>query len=103
MVGSTGLMMLIQNESDIIALVQEDKWMMELLKCAQSLKLPDWWICAGFVRSKVWDELHGFEERTSIPDIDVIYYDQSNVEESVEKNHEESLNRLLPTVPWSVK
>ncbi len=96
-------MMLIQNEKDIIAFIQEDKWMMDLLSCAKSLKLPEWWICAGFVRSKIWDVLHGFDERTSLPDIDVIYYDQSNVEERIEKNHEVALNRLLPTVPWSVK
>lgn len=95
-------MMLIQNEKDIIAFIQEDKWMMDLLTCAKSLSLPDWWICAGFVRSKIWDMQHGFDERTPLPDIDVIYYDQSNVEESVEKNHEEALERLL-SVPWSVK
>ena len=95
--------MVIQNEKDIITLIQEDDWMMSLLKCAKSLNVPDWWICAGFVRSKIWDVLHGFDERTPMPDIDVIYYDQSNVEKGVEKKHEEALNRLLPTVPWSVK
>lgn len=96
-------MMFIQNEKEIIALVQNDKWMMDLLTCAKSLDLPDWWICAGFIRSKIWDVLHGFDERTSLPDIDVIYYDQSSIEERIEKNHEETLNRLLSTVPWSVK
>ena len=95
--------MVITTERDIVALIQEDKWMMELLKCAKSLNLPDWWICAGFVRSKIWDVLHGFDERTTIPDIDVIYYDRTNIEESVEKEYEEVLKRLLPTIPWSVK
>lgn len=96
-------MMFIQNEKDVITLIQKDKWMMDLLKCAKSLNLPDWWICAGFVRSKIWDVLHDFDERTPLPDIDVIYYDQSNVEKGVEKKHEEALKRLLSTVPWSVK
>jgi hypothetical protein len=95
--------MIIATEREIITLIQEDKWMMELLTRAQSLKLPDWWICAGFVRSKIWDVLHGFEERTTIPDIDVIYYDRTNIEKSVEKENEEALKRLLPTIPWSVK
>jgi len=95
--------MIITNESEIIDLIQEDKWMMELLKSAQTLKLPDWWICAGFVRSKIWDVQHGFEKRTTIPDIDVIYYDRTNIGKSMEKEHEEALKRLLPTIPWSVK
>ncbi len=95
--------MIITTEREIITLIQEDKWMMELLTSAQSLKLPDWWICAGFVRSKIWDVLHGFDERTTIPDIDVIYYDRTNIEKSVEKENEEALKSLLPTIPWSVK
>ncbi|KAA0964947.1 nucleotidyltransferase family protein [Sporosarcina sp. ANT_H38] len=95
--------MIINNEEDIISSIGEDKWMMGLLKCAQSLNLPDWWICAGFVRSKIWDVQHGFDERTTIPDIDVIYYDRINIEKSVEKEYEEALKRLLPTIPWSVK
>lgn len=95
--------MIIKNEEDIITSIREDKWMMELLNSAKSLDLPDWWICAGFVRSKIWDVLHGFDERTTIPDIDVIYYDRKSIEKSVEKEHEEILIRLQPTIPWSVK
>jgi len=95
--------MIITTEREVIALIHEDKWMMEQLKCAQSLNLPDWWICAGFVRSKIWDVQHGFDERTTIPDIDVIYYNRTNIEKSVEKEYVGALKRLLPTIPWSVK
>ena len=35
------------------------------------------WIC----RSKIWDILHDFSERTPIPDIDVIYFDPTNIDE----------------------
>jgi len=95
--------MVITTEGEIVSLIQEDKWMMELLKYAKSMNLPNWWICAGFVRSKIWDVQHGFDERTTIPDIDVIYYDRTNIEKSVEKEHEEALKSILPTIPWSVK
>lgn len=98
-----GSFILMRTEKDISELIAEDKWMMEILKCAKSLNLPDWWICAGFVRSKIWDVLHGFERRTPIPDIDVIYYDQTNLEEGIEKEYEKALNELLPAIPWSVK
>ncbi|MDQ0220238.1 hypothetical protein J2S21_003357 [Peribacillus cavernae] len=91
------------NEEEIIRLIREDKWMMEILDTAKSLNLPDWWICAGFVRSKIWDVLHGFSERTTIPDIDVIYFDSINIDELEEKNFEEKLKSLIPNVPWSVK
>ncbi|MCL6572309.1 MAG: nucleotidyltransferase family protein [Bacillus sp. (in: Bacteria)] len=91
------------SERDIMSLISEDKWMMEILETTKSLELPDWWICAGFVRSKIWDTLHKFSERTIIPDIDVIYFDRTNSNELEEKRLETLLKSLNPTIPWSVK
>lgn len=95
--------MKLNNAKDIITLIKEDDWMMELLRAAKGVNLPDWWICAGFVRSKIWDTLHLFEDRTTLSDIDVIYFDPTNVEEFQEKEVEEHLNRMVPNIPWSVK
>ena len=86
-----------------IKLIREDPWMMEILRTVKSLNLPDWWVCAGFVRSKIWDVLHGYEERTMLPDIDFIYFDDSNIEELEEKKLEMKLRTILPNMPWSVK
>jgi hypothetical protein len=95
--------MIIKNETDIIQLIKEDKWMMDIIRGTKLLNLPDWWVCAGFVRSKIWDTLHGFSERTTIPDIDVIYFDDTNMDELEEKKLEEKLRNILPNIPWSVK
>jgi hypothetical protein len=91
------------DEEKMISLISEDEWMMAILKSAKSLDLPDWWICAGFVRSKIWDTLHDFRVRTPIPDIDVIYFDPANIDELEEKKLEEKLQSLIPNLPWSVK
>ncbi|UQZ34476.1 hypothetical protein C2I18_13680 [Paenibacillus sp. PK3_47] len=93
----------IHNEEDIIRVVKEDAWMMSILAVVKELALPDSWVCAGFVRSKVWDVQHGFTARTPLPDIDVIYYDPDDAREETEKIHEERLRRLYPSAPWSVK
>jgi len=77
--------------------------MMDILETAKSLSLPDWWVCAGFVRAKIWDVLHGFVNRTPLPDVDVIYFDNSNLDEEVEKRLEEKLRSMDPSIPWSVK
>ena len=95
--------MKINTEKEVLTMIQHDTWMMELLSAVSSLDLPDWWICAGFVRAKIWDELHGFDKRTPTPDIDVIYYDPSTINKKIEKNYEKALVELLPTIPWSVK
>ncbi|RXZ84691.1 nucleotidyltransferase family protein [Paenibacillaceae bacterium] len=93
----------IRNEQDIIQLVKDDSWMMEILAAAKSLHLPDWWVCAGFVRSKIWDTLHGFAARTPLSDVDVIYFDPVNLEEAAEKELEGQLMRINAAIPWSVK
>lgn len=94
---------MLNNEEDVIKIISEDVSMMEMLRAAKSLELPDWWICAGFVRSKIWDVLHGFSERTNTPDVDVIYFDDNNTGRLIEKNLEERLRSIIPDIPWSVK
>jgi uncharacterized protein len=95
--------MLIKTEKDIISLIQNDEWMMRILKTAKSLNLPDWWVCAGFVRTKIWDVLHDFDEKTSLPDVDVVYFDPTNTSKTVEKELEGELRNQRPDIPWSVK
>ncbi|NHM33979.1 nucleotidyltransferase family protein [Neobacillus terrae] len=94
---------MLKNEKNILEIIREDDFMMEILKAAKSLDLADWWICAGFVRSKIWDTLHGFTKRTEIPDVDVIYFDKNDIDELTEKKLEEKLKNILPGIPWSVK
>ena len=93
----------IRSEEDILSIIREDRWMMDILVTVQGLGLPDWWVCAGFVRGKVWDVLHGFDRRTATPDVDVVYYDAHNLLESEEKRLEAKLHSLRPGIPWSVK
>ncbi len=95
---------------DIINLIENDKWMMDVLKIVESLNLPDWWIGAGFVRGKIWDSLHGYKKRTPLPDIDVIYFDRTDFikmeEKSFSTNAENKYQKILKKkmfqVNWSV-
>lgn len=93
---------MIHTEEDVLALIQEDDWMMAVLAAAEALQLKDWCVCAGFVRGKIWDTLHGFQ-RTELPDIDVVYYDSACLKKEKEKEYEYELHRLFPGQPWSVK
>ncbi len=95
--------MKIQTEQDIVRLIENDEWMINVLQLAKSLELPDWWICAGFVRSKIWDTLHNYEIRTTIPDVDVIYFDPFRKDEIYEQLLEKKLINLDASIAWSVK
>lgn len=75
------------NEADIVDLVNDDKWMMSVLKEAENLSLPDWMIGAGFLRNKVWDHLHGIKrEVADTRDVDLIYFDVANQNEEHDRN-----------------
>lgn len=97
-------------EKGIIKIIEDDPWMMDILKAAESLNLPDWWIGGGFIRSKVWDYLHNYTKRTPLPDIDLIYFDKSDFSSKeansysikAEDKYQEKLNFLIPDVKWSV-
>lgn len=97
-------------EKDIISLIEQDAWMLNILQTAKKLQLPDWWIGAGFVRGKVWDHLHGYKNKTPLPDIDVIYFDVDDFTKEEmrqettksETNFEELLRNHIPDIQWSV-
>ncbi|MED1603176.1 nucleotidyltransferase family protein [Alkalihalophilus marmarensis] len=91
------------SEEEILFMIQEDEWMMDTLQTALQLKLEDWWVCAGFVRSKIWDVMHQYEKRTPLPDIDVIYFDQQHADEKKDRAFEAQLHTIKPNLPWSVK
>ncbi len=92
-----------KTEEDIIQVISDDSWMMEILTTVKTLNLPDWWVCAGFVRTKIWDVLHGLDAKTPLQDVDVIYFDPVNADEADEKILESKLLELMPDIPWSVK
>ena len=94
---------MVMTEQDIMQLIDDDSWMLRILGNVQSLGLPDWCICAGFVRSKIWDHLHGLVHRTPLPDVDVVYFYADHTDEQIEKEYENILHGLDASIPWSVK
>jgi len=89
-------------ENRLKEIIESDAWMLSVLKTVRELGLSDCWIGAGFVRNKVWDELHQME-RTALNDIDVIYYNSTLCTKEQDKEIENKLKKDNPTLNWSVK
>ncbi|MBO2535737.1 nucleotidyltransferase family protein [Rummeliibacillus suwonensis] len=88
-------------ENELKKIIKDDQHMMEILQAVEQLHLQDSWICAGFIRNKVWDVLH--QTHTAARDIDVIYFDHQDISKETEKLLEKKLYEIVPNQPWSVK
>lgn len=90
-------------ENRLVDIMRSNEELLEDLQLVQQLKLPNWWIAAGYVRNYVWDYLHGYEQKTKLNDVDIIYYDASNISLSLEAELEDRLTEKKPVYQWSIK
>lgn len=86
----------------LLQMIESDSQMMAVLSIVRDLNLKDGWIGAGFVRNKVWNELHNLPNPLTT-DIDVIYFDIENAESHFNEQIEKELIEKHPHLQWSVK
>lgn len=89
-------------EERLRAIVHATPHVMRALVAARTINLPDWAIAAGFIRSAVWDHLCQFEQ-TAVGDVDLLYFDPSDLTWAPEEGAEASLRALASDIPWSVR
>lgn len=84
------------------ALVRGDAHFMAALRAARALALPSWCIGAGAVRNLVWDHLHGHAQATPLKDMDMVYFDPSDLSAQRDAALQARLAAALPGTPWEV-
>ena len=90
-------------ESQLIRLVQHNEWLMGILQAVRMCNPPDWLVGGGVIRNIVWDHLHGYSMPTPIKDVDVAYYDVTDLTPKHDKDIQLQLQSILPSVPWEAK
>lgn len=84
-------------------IVRRAPHLMSALLAAREVDAPDWLISAGAIRDAVWDELHG-RDLTAVPhDIDLAFFDPSDLSPSREQAVEAELRDHARDLPWEVK
>jgi uncharacterized protein len=84
-------------------IVRSTGWLMRALEAARSVDAPDWLLGAGAVRTAVWDRLHGYENPPSASDIDLVFFDASDLSVERDRQVEALLRAELPEAPWDAK
>jgi len=95
--------MQLRTAADVAAFIVGNPWRRMVLEAVRRQELPDWAVGAGFIRSAVWDALHGYAEPTPLPDIDVLFFDAGDISREREAAIEDALGKALPSIPWSAK
>lgn len=73
----------------------DDKIIMGALRQAKDLDLPDWWITSGAIYQTVWNTLSGKPSGHGIKDIDLIYFDESDLSYDAEDDVIRKVNRVF--------
>lgn len=90
-------------EEKLREIVNKNQYIIEDLKAVKALAVPNAYISAGYIRNLVWDILHDYPVRTALDDVDVVYFDISNLSEETEKELERALRSYSNKNKWSVK
>ena len=89
-------------QKELINIIKKEDWLMNILKKARDLNLPDWYIGAGAIRNTVWNHLHSKSGIPPIGDIDLIYYDGKDIAGKKEKEAEKILHKSMSLFKWEV-
>ena len=76
---------------------------MEALRVAREVGAPDWLLAAGAIRDAVWDDLHGRPLTATPRDVDVAYFDATDLTPDRDRIVEEALRTRAPHLPWQAR
>jgi uncharacterized protein len=78
----------------------EHSWFRPILETVRSVNPPDWLVGAGVIRSLVWDDLHSYTTPTRLADVDVAFFDPTNLDPARDAELQAQLGALRPDVAW---
>jgi hypothetical protein len=81
-------------------LARATPWFWAILEAARACNPPDWWVGAGVIRNLVWDHLHGYQSPTPLADVDVIFFDATDLSPARDQAVQDQLIKRLPGVNW---
>ncbi len=87
-------------EAELRQLIYQSERVMTILHTVRRCNPPDWLVGAGLIRNLVWDHLHGCTEPHLPRDIDVAFFDPTDLSPEGDTAVTAQLAALLPTVEW---
>ena len=75
---------------------------MKVLRAAEELNLPDWWIGAGFLRNKVWNHMEG-KDAEQTRDADLVYFNKDDTAQETDWAYDDKMAKEHPFAGWEIR
>jgi hypothetical protein len=87
-------------EAELRQLIGQNERVMTILRTVRHCDPPDWLVGAGVIRNLVWDHLHVYTEPHLPRDIDVAFFDPTDLSPERDTAVTAQLTNLMPTLEW---
>jgi len=85
------------------AIIRSEPVLMQVLEGLREADLPDWILVAGALYNSVWNQLTGRPSLTGIKDVDVFYFDDSDLSYEAEDRVIGEISARFPDLPLPVE
>jgi hypothetical protein len=86
----------------LVRIVEATPWLIRALHAVRAAGIPHACAGAGAIRGTVWGHLHGYTDPSPVADVDVAYFDSSDLSRESETGHRRRLCALEPGLVWDV-
>jgi len=86
----------------LLNIILENAAVNEILDTAGKLKLPNWFVGAGCIAQTVWNKFHGFDLNQNITDIDLVYFDDTDLSFEAEDNIIKLVKETFSHIPIDI-
>lgn len=84
-------------------IVRGDSHLMQILRTAREIRLPQWRLVAGCIYQTVWNVLTGRPQGTGINDYDLIYFEPNDLSVETESATERLVRERLADLPAPIE
>lgn len=83
----------------LIDIVMSNDQLMKVFDAISMIGLENYYVGAGAVAQSIWNTLSGYPITQGISDVDIVYYNSDQLEESYEESLKSQLENLLSAFP----
>jgi hypothetical protein len=92
-----------RDEEHLVEILLTDEEFTRILQAVADVDPPQWAVGAGAVRDIVWNHLHGYVVETPHRDVDVAFFDPTDLSPEYDGRVTSELGQRLPGIPWEAK